>query len=169
MIKNNVNSKCNVCLFVFKKKLICDDVATMCSALIRPLDQWSSEQMSTPHCTSDFIVTTNTHFLFSASCSYFIFLYFVLPPALQSLCLSSLHPTSQPFLLPLPSCETQTSPQSLHTLLHLFPFKIRLPVPVPTPPAGVPWVSSSDRCSPVCSPACSSGFGASPTREPGPL
>lgn len=47
--------------------------------------------------------------------------------------------------------------------------RTQLPVPAPVPPAGVPWVSSSGRCSPVCSPFCSSGFGVWLTHGPEPL
>lgn len=45
----------------------------------------------------------------------------------------------------------------------------RPPAPGPGTPAGDPWASSSDQCSPVCSPSCSSGCAVAPRRAPGPL
>lgn len=59
-------------------------------------------------------------------------------------------------------------PIPAHLFLH-FLFRTQLPVPVPAPPAGVPWASSSGRCSPACSPFCSWDFGAWLTRGPEPL
>lgn len=166
--KKNDQKQCQLkvqCLF--KKKQICDDIMTMCSTLVRPLDHWSSEQMSA--CTALLILLSPQMHTF---CSrplvptlYFYILFFLSPCSLFIL----FTPHHNHFSFHFPHVKTNTPPRSLHTLLHLFLFKIRLPVPVPVPPAGVPWVSSSDRCSPVCSPACSSGFGVSPTREPEPL
>lgn len=64
-----------------------------------------------------------------------------------------------------------TSPILAHLLLVLLLFlsRIRPPVLVPEPLAGVPWVSSSDRCSLVCSLVCSSGCAASLRHGPEPL
>lgn len=139
---------------------------SMCSTLIRPLDHWSSEQSA---CTALLIsLSPQTHTFCSrllVPTSYFYILFFLSPCSLFVYPLFTPHHNHFSFHFP----SVNPPPRSLHTLLHLFLFKIRLPAPVPAPPAGVPWVSSSDRCSPVCSPACSSGFGASPTREPEPL
>lgn len=70
------------------------------------------------------------------------------------------------FACHLPRMAPKLSPTPAHLL---FLPRTRPPAPVPEPPAGVPWVSSSDRCSLVCSPACSSGYAASPRHGPEPL
>lgn len=82
MIKNNVNSKCNVCLK--KKKQNRSVMMSMCSTLIRPLDHWSSEQMSA--CTALLIsLSPQTHTFCSqllVPASYFYILFFLSPCSL---------------------------------------------------------------------------------------
>lgn len=76
-----------------------------------------------------------------------------------------------PLLFQIPDLPHITSYPTSSALAHLLLVlsRIRPPVLVPEPLAGVPWVSSSDRCSRVCSLACSSGCAASLRHGPEPL
>lgn len=110
--------------------------------------------------------TWNTCCIFFYSCSNFLLL-----------CFSSQLPVSRPLLhLHLSLHFPVTGPGLPSTPAHTFSSfsssflsRIQLPVPVPGPLTGVPWVSSSNRCFPVYSPSCSSGCAASPTHGPEPL
>lgn len=86
-----------------------------------------------------------------------------------SLCFSSPHPFSHlpplirlHFYFHFPLIGPSLSSTNLLLLLS----RIQPPAPDPRPLTGVPWVSSSNRCSPACSPACSSGCVVSPTHGP---